>query len=109
VVEAIDLYPTLLDLAGIPTPAEVDFDGMSLVPLLDDTKAKLRDEVYYSAKKGYGLVTEQYRFFMLDGYGTDLFDLSADIHEWNDLADNPEYAELVEEYTKKVKAAWNLP
>ncbi|VGO13109.1 Arylsulfatase [Pontiella desulfatans] len=110
VVETVDLYPTLLDLAGLPTPAAVDFDGKSLVPLLDNTQAELGGGVaYYAAKKGYGLVTEQYRFFMLDGYGKDLFDLSADIHEWNDLADDPEYAGLVEEYTKKTKAAWSLP
>ena len=33
-VNGIDWYPTLLDLAGIPAPAEQDIDGVSLVPLL---------------------------------------------------------------------------
>ena len=34
-VSGIDYYPTFLELAGVPLPAEQQLDGMSLVPLLE--------------------------------------------------------------------------
>jgi len=35
-VEALDIYPTLLDLAGLPHPATHTLEGQSLKPVLDD-------------------------------------------------------------------------
>jgi arylsulfatase B len=38
----VDVLPTLIDLCGIPTPANVKFDGRSIRPLLED-EARLED------------------------------------------------------------------
>jgi len=43
-VSAIDLAPTLLELAGVPRPAS--FQGVSLVPILRDPAARVRDFVF---------------------------------------------------------------
>lgn len=48
VVIGIDIYPTLLEITGIPKPEEAQLDGLSLVPVLQDATAKLaRDAVYW--------------------------------------------------------------
>ena len=43
-VSSIDIGPTVLELAGVPPPPT--FQGVSLVPLLRDPKAKVRDFVF---------------------------------------------------------------
>ncbi len=43
-VEAIDLAPTLCELAGVEAPAEIS--GRSLMPYLADASARLADEAY---------------------------------------------------------------
>lgn len=42
-VGAIDIYPTICDLAGIEIPESVD--GVSIRPIIEDPKAKVRDVV----------------------------------------------------------------
>ncbi|HOW93826.1 MAG TPA: coenzyme F420-0:L-glutamate ligase, partial [Mycolicibacterium fallax] len=42
-VSSLDLYPTLLDLAGVPVPGHLA--GLSLAPVLDDPEKELRPYV----------------------------------------------------------------
>jgi iduronate 2-sulfatase len=44
-VESVDVYPTLADLAGLPVPAGLD--GRSFAKVLDDPSAKHRDHVVH--------------------------------------------------------------
>jgi arylsulfatase A-like enzyme len=48
----VDLYPTLLELSGAPTPEQV-LDGESLVPLFRDPAAKLRRDAIFQHFPGY--------------------------------------------------------
>lgn len=41
-----DIYPTFLDIAGVPAPEEQKLDGFSLVPLLAGTGAPAREAVF---------------------------------------------------------------
>lgn len=76
--EHIDIFPTVCDLAGVPVPTYLD--GMSLVPIMKDKKAKVQEysisqyprgvkkeemeRLGYESKKlmGYSLRTDKYRF-----------------------------------------------
>ncbi len=43
----IDIFPTVLDAAGADLPEGVNFDGVSVLPLLDRTKAKWADRALF--------------------------------------------------------------
>lgn len=52
-VEFIDLYPTLSELAGLPEPENLD--GVSLAGLLDDPEALTRDAAFSEMQRGPGV------------------------------------------------------
>jgi len=49
----VDLYPTLLEIAGATPPANYPLDGESMMPLLHDGKAKLKRDAIYQHFPGY--------------------------------------------------------
>ncbi|MFK7819698.1 MAG: sulfatase [Planctomycetaceae bacterium] len=67
-VELMDIYPTLCDLAGVEAPDFVE--GKSLVPILNDSNAKVHDAAvsqYFRRHEGneymgYSLRTDRYRY-----------------------------------------------
>ena len=46
----MDLYPTILKLAGVPLPQDVVLDGVDMLSLLTGTRESIRDAVYYYAR-----------------------------------------------------------
>lgn len=80
---AIDLLPTLADLAGIPLVGSKPLDGRSLKPLLLGTAADWPDRMIFSHWDGRVSVrTQRYR---LDNEGR-LFDMAADPVQDHDVA-----------------------
>ncbi len=58
----VDLYPTFLEIANTPAPANYLLDGESLVPLLRDPGAALKREAIYQHFPGYlGAGNNQWR------------------------------------------------
>lgn len=51
--ETVDVFPTLVDLAGLPASAGPQpMDGLSLVPVLRDGSRSLRDHAYHCFPRG---------------------------------------------------------
>ncbi len=106
-VQNIDYAPTILDLAGVSIP--VDMQGRSLVPLLTGEQVNnWRNALYYHyyefpnehmAKRHYGIRTSRYKLihFYNDIDEWELFDLQNDPHEMYNLYNNPEYQPLIKE------------
>jgi iduronate 2-sulfatase len=62
---SVDLFPTLAELAGLPAPAGPQpIDGLSLVPVLRDPAARVRDHTFHAypkAKLGRAVRTDRHR------------------------------------------------
>jgi iduronate 2-sulfatase len=110
VVEFVDLYPTLADLAGLTPPKNLA--GASLKPQLEDPQAP-RDrpaftQVWRGSYPGHSVRTERWRYNEWDNgkRGTQLYDHDADPHELTNLAENPKYAPVVAELKALVRKNW---
>jgi iduronate 2-sulfatase len=88
VVETLDVFPTLAELAGLPSPDFVD--GTSLKPQLDVPTIKGREAYAYS-KNNHTVRTETYRLILhKDGYA-ELYDHASPEGETKNIAEsNPE-------------------
>ncbi|MBF0198199.1 MAG: sulfatase [Planctomycetes bacterium] len=101
VVNLIDLYPTLLDLCGLPKNS--NNDGRSLVKLLKSpdmtwNEPTLTDFYHFGAHRIYD---GRYSYIVFEGKGTEeLYDHKKDPMEWKNLVAHPEYAQIY----KRLKA-----
>lgn len=91
----IDLLPTLLELAGIPIPDDLQIDGKSLVPLFNEQAADWPERMIFHAFSEGNLPplrgavrTERYRVVFDHQGPASLFDMIADPGQKNDLADS---------------------
>ena len=90
-VSLLDLYPTLVELAGLPE--EEDLDGRSLVPLLRDPDAAWDRPVLSTYQFGeYSIRDERFHYIRYIDGSEELYDLEADPEEWNNLAGDSGYA-----------------
>ncbi|HTN77274.1 MAG TPA: sulfatase [Pirellulaceae bacterium] len=91
IVEAVDLFPTLVDLCGLQAPTNLD--GHSLRPQLSDPATPSRKPAHGFWTGGSRSVrTEQWRLIVHPGQGDtaahhELFDLTADPQETRNLAE----------------------
>jgi arylsulfatase A-like enzyme len=108
-VQNIDYAPTILELAGVPVPS--DIQGRSFLPLLQGKKAKKwRKSLYYhyyeypaehSVCRHYGVRTKRYSLihFYQDIDAWELYDLKKDPQQMHNIYGMPG----TERLTKKLK------
>ena len=104
IVESLDIYPTLVELCGLPEQNEIE--GESLTPLLNKPAAGWTKPAYSvwsedgKTLHGVAVRTEQWRYaeFGRDGSnGAMLFDPHADPLEMKNLANDEKHKSIVEE------------
>lgn len=107
-VETLDLYPTLCDLAGIPAPAHTE--GRSFAPMLDDASASTRDAAFsqyiQQGNMGNSIRTDRWRYVewrqIADGevVARELYDHDTDPQETRSVLD--EYPAIAERLSKQM-------
>ena len=109
-VELVDLYPTLVDLAGLPEPAHLA--GRSLRPIMEDPErtgragaltvawsraAGMHPEMRDRRVMGYSVRSDRYRYTEWDdgNAGAELYDYDRDPLEITNLAGESVYADTL--------------
>jgi len=118
-VEFVDIYPTLADLAGLPLPAHLE--GMSFKPVLENPQRAWKQAAYSQYPRtnagvqlmGYSMRTERYRFTawvrrddpsQIDAI--ELYDHQTDPQENTNLANRDDHQAVVEQLTARWRGGW---
>lgn len=97
--ELLDIYPTLVDLAGLPP--RTDLDGLSLVPQLNDAATvRERPAITTHNQGNHGVRSVNWRYIRYADGSEELYDMVADPNEWTNLAALPEHAAVIAEHRK---------
>ncbi len=113
-VEFVDIYPTLCDLAGLPKPSHLE--GTSAAPLLDQPDRVWKPAAFSQYPRGsvmgYSMKTDRYRFVSWKDKATgrvevvELYDHEVDPAENQNIAEQPANAELVKKLQEQLDAGW---
>ena len=120
-IESVDLFPTLCDLAGLPM--EGGLEGTSFVPLLEDPARGWKQAAFSQYRRvipgygkvapgmGYSMRTDRYRFteWMVPGTefrAYELYDHEKDPGENANLAELPEYRQLKQDLLNQLQRGW---
>ena len=120
-VEFVDVYPTLAELAGLPLPGHLE--GTSFKPLLDTPDRPWKSAAFSQYPRGgppgvgqlmgYTMRTDRYRFTRWvhrDDHSkvdaVELYDHRNDPQENHNIAKQPENAALVEQLGARLTAGW---
>ncbi len=116
-VELVDIFPTLAELAGLGPPD--DLEGTSLVPLLHDPSRQWKKAAFSQFARGSAnrfmgraMRTARYRYIewrnRIDGRleTVELYDHDRDPQENENIANVPENKALIENLAREMKAGW---
>lgn len=115
-VEFVDIYPTLAELAALPLPKHLE--GSSFKPLLDNPNLRWKPAAFSQyprgqRRMGYSMRTDRYRFTVWVGRddhskieAIELYDHKEDPQENVNIADLPENKALVDKLMEQWRKGW---
>ena len=111
-VEAVDLFQTLTELCGIPTPEGKE--GSGLVPLLDNPNIPWKKAIFSNLKRNLNgdtllataVQTELWHYNNWQEGGEELYNIVSDPTEITNLALNPVYTDTVNKLRSILATGW---
>lgn len=106
-IEYVDLYPTIVDLCGLPAMEKCQ--GKSFVPILKKPETTTKDAVFCRWQKGESIRTLKYAYSEWRSPETGevtssmLYDLEKDPNENVNVANLPKYASIVKDLSSQIK------
>ncbi|MDP7635118.1 MAG: DUF4976 domain-containing protein, partial [Candidatus Latescibacteria bacterium] len=110
-VSLVDLVATVVDVAG--AQSVVPLDGNSLMGLMQGRSGGWKDEVFceylaHGVQRPTAMLrTGRYKFNYSLGDAPELYDITADPNEFNDLAASAEHASIVTRLQQRLLSQWN--
>jgi arylsulfatase A-like enzyme len=102
-VELLDVYPTLLELCGLPK--RDDLEGLSLVPQLKDaTTPRSRPALTTHNPGNHAVRDARWRYIRYADGAEELYDLKSDPNEWNNIIDDRTHQDVLSRLRKALPA-----
>jgi len=102
-VELLSLYPTLVELCGLPK--KKGLEGVSLAPLVRDPSAPWKHAAVTTYKRGnHSVRSEHFRYIRYADGSEELYDHRSDPHEWKNVASDPNLSETIARLRRSIPA-----
>lgn len=86
-----DYFPSVLGLLGIESPDNRPYDGQNLLGALANNSSEREGYIGFQSQNKKSIVSQQYKLITDNGKDYELYDLTQDPHETNDISDaNPD-------------------
>ena len=108
-VEMLSIYPTLLELSGLP--AYKRNEGYSLVDMMQQNKGLADAKAITTfGMNNHAIKMDKYRYIQYEDGKEEFYDHNSDPNEWNNEAGNPKYRAQIEKMKAllpKVNSKWD--
>ena len=104
--ELVDFYPTCIDLLGLPSPEGIQ--GKSLVPVLRDAQARVRDTALSVHNERHvkipaeGIRADDWHYMRYADGGEEFYDMVNDPQQYRNLVGDPDSASLLATARRKL-------
>ena len=100
-VSLVDLYPTLLEMCGLPL--RDGLDGQSIVPLLKNPETNWEGPVLTTfGYQNHAVRTDRWRYIRYNDGGEELYDHRNDPHEWTNLVSVEIFQPVIDKMKKQL-------
>ena len=100
-VELLDIYPTLVELCGLPKKSGIE--GHSLLPQLKNPATKRRWPAITTHNVGnHTIRTDRWRYIRYANGAEELYDMQTDPNEWTNVASEPKNKKIIHDLAKSL-------